>query len=120
MSVKLEKNEAQTIAYLHGEIDHHSAREIRSIIDLCIDEDKPAELVLDFGGVTFMDSSGIGLVMGRYKLVTDYNGRLRIQNTPYHMRTVMRLSGLDRLAVIDNRLQKHDRMEQDNENYQSV
>lgn len=120
MSVLLEKNQAQTIAYLHGEIDHHTAREIRSIIDLCIDEDKPAELVLDFGGVTFMDSSGIGLVMGRYKLVTDYNGKLRIQNTPRHMRTVMRLSGLDRLAVIDGKPQKHDRMEQEYENTQSV
>ena len=51
--------------FLDGEIDHHTAAPIRKQIDGEIDRLKPKLLVLDFGGVTFMDSSGVGLVMGR-------------------------------------------------------
>ncbi|MEG1774675.1 MAG: anti-sigma factor antagonist [Oscillospiraceae bacterium] len=59
---------------LFGEIDHHSAIEMRRQIDEAAERHRPRNLVLDFGGVTFMDSSGIGLVMGRYKLVGGWGG----------------------------------------------
>ena len=52
-------------AFLSGEIDHHSAKTIREEIDLAVSEQIPKELWLDFRDVSFMDSSGIGLVMGR-------------------------------------------------------
>ena len=61
----------------------------------------PEILVLDFKDVTFMDSSGIGLVMGRYKLMQSMDGELRIQNVSSHMKKVMRLAGLDKLATFD-------------------
>ena len=48
-----------------------------------------------------MDSSGIGLVMGRYKLMQSMDGELRIQNVSSHMKKVMRLAGLDKLATFD-------------------
>lgn len=87
---------------LSGEIDHHSAAEMRAHIDGAIERHRPAMLVLDFGGVTFMDSSGIGLVMGRYKLVTSFGGAVSISNTPKPLQKVMRLAGLDRLAKINS------------------
>ena len=64
--------------YITGEIDHHSAAGWRTSIDreaICA---HPATLVLDFSGVSFMDSSGIGLVMGRYRLVRAWEGALRL------------------------------------------
>lgn len=59
---------------LKGEIDHHSAGQLREQIDCKLDELLPRLLVLDFGGVTFMDSSGIGLVMGRVRQTAAYGG----------------------------------------------
>jgi len=48
-----------------------------------------------------MDSSGIGLVMGRYQVMKNIGGRVSLQNTPVHIRKVMRLAGLDRFATIN-------------------
>ncbi len=62
------------IAEIIGEIDHHTARVLREEIDTKIIRTTPTVLVLDFEKVTFMDSSGIGLIMGRYKLIHPMNG----------------------------------------------
>lgn len=87
---------------LAGEIDHHSAAGMRTQIDEAIERYRPAVLRLDFGGVTFMDSSGIGLVMGRYKLISTLGGTVSVVNIPKPLQKVMRLAGLDRLARIEN------------------
>ena len=88
--------------YLSGEIDHHSARTIREDIDEAAQRAKPRELVLDFRDVSFMDSSGIGLVMGRYALLQDWEGVLRLVNLSAQLNKVMKLAGLDKLALIEN------------------
>ncbi|MBQ8121336.1 MAG: anti-sigma factor antagonist [Ruminococcus sp.] len=91
----------QTVcAKLIGDIDHHSAREMRCLIDVAVRENDAKELILDFSGVTFMDSSGIGLVMGRYKVMTEREGRLTIARLPGYIRKVMRVAGINRLARI--------------------
>lgn len=100
MSVRTEINGRVLTAYLEGEIDHHSARHMREIIDASIMSSAPQMLVLDFKDVTFMDSSGIGLVMGRYKELANIGGELHITNTTPHITKVMKLAGLERLAVI--------------------
>lgn len=100
MSVKILEEEKRTIAVLSGELDHHNAKSIRSEIDFALRERQPEELILDFADVSFMDSSGIGLVMGRYKLMQELNGKIIVRNPPKHIRKVMRLSGIDRLAEI--------------------
>ena len=74
MNVTLESSGNLLIAYLFGEIDHHTAVAVRSQIDSAIQDKLPGHLILDFKNVTFMDSSGIGLVMGRYRLVHSYQG----------------------------------------------
>jgi stage II sporulation protein AA (anti-sigma F factor antagonist) len=100
MPVIIDTDEHEIIAHLSGEIDHHCAKEIRTDIDLAIEMHKPEKLILDFTGVTFMDSSGIGLVMGRYKTMKTLGGRVVIENPSAQIKKVMRLAGLDRLAVI--------------------
>jgi stage II sporulation protein AA (anti-sigma F factor antagonist) len=75
---------------------------MRREIDNAVTECHPDALILDFGGVTFMDSSGIGLVMGRYRLVHAYGGSVRIQNPPPHIRKVMRIAGLETIATIES------------------
>ena len=93
------KGEAVT-ACLDGEIDHHTAANLRSEIDKAVDEHKPTLLVLDFKNVSFMDSSGIGLVMGRYKTISEVGGELAIINTSPQIGKVMKLAGMERLAKI--------------------
>ena len=68
--MKISESEDTITAYLTGDIDHHSARNIREDIDAFIQMKKPYLLRLDFSGVSFMDSSGIGLIMGRYRLMS--------------------------------------------------
>lgn len=87
-------------ACIEGEIDHHTAPEIREEIDKRIMTDKPSVLRLDYSGVTFMDSSGIGLIMGRYKLVSSYSGNLEVINVPHNMAKVIKLSGIERLGKV--------------------
>ncbi len=100
MSINLDVGEESIVAYISGEIDHHSAKEIREVIDCAAERTSPKMLVLDFRGVTFMDSSGIGLVMGRYKLMSSLGGELEVVNVNSHIKKVMKISGLDNLAKI--------------------
>ncbi len=89
--------------YLKGEIDHHSARAIREATDSLIQTNKPKSLRLDFSGVTFMDSSGIGLIMGRYRMMNLYGGSARAVNVPGALERIMNLSGLSALNIIEKR-----------------
>ena len=102
MSVKIINEDNKVIALLSGEIDHHNAKSLRQDIDFSLRENQPEELIMDFCEVGFMDSSGIGLVMGRYKLMQEIGGNLVVRNPPPHIKKVMRLSGIDRLASICN------------------
>jgi stage II sporulation protein AA (anti-sigma F factor antagonist) len=85
-------------ALLKGEIDHHSAKAMRQQIDGQIHDLMPKKLNLDFGGVTFMDSSGIGLIMGRYRNMEALGGSVAICNAKASMRRMMQFAGLDRLV----------------------
>ncbi len=101
MSVKISVKGEVVTAYLGGELDHHSAREMREAIDASIELNMPSLLVLDFSGVSFMDSSGIGLVMGRYRNLQPTGAQLHITGTSPQITKVMRLSGIERLAKLD-------------------
>ncbi len=100
MAAKIEYKQKEIVVYLDGEIDHHSASLIRVSIDSAIIHKKPSLLVLDFENVSFMDSSGIGLVMGRYKLMKTVHGRIRVENLSPTAYKVMRLAGLEKLGEI--------------------
>lgn len=100
MSVKTEFQDETLYCYLSGEIDHHSSFAIRLEIDDKIESCRPALTVLDFTDVTFMDSSGIGLVMGRYKLCSQYDGSLTVCGLSDSSYKVMKLAGLSNIASI--------------------
>ena len=100
MAAKIVYKQKEVYVYLDGEIDHHSASLIRVSIDEAIMHKRPSMLILDFGGVSFMDSSGIGLVMGRYKLMKNVSGRIRVENLSPGAYKVMKLAGLETLGEI--------------------
>lgn len=88
---------------LRGEIDHHGAKAIRETTDSLIQQQRPQALRLDFSSVTFMDSSGIGLIMGRYRMMSLYGGTLQVINVPEGLEKMMLLSGLGALNIIERR-----------------
>lgn len=98
MAVQIQIREETVQACLSWEIDHHSAAQMREKIDESVIQSGAKTLVLDFSLVTFMDSSGIGLVMGRFRLMQENGGELVLQNLPAPLRKVMKLAGLDKLA----------------------
>lgn len=100
MSAKIEYQKQKICVYLSGEIDHHNAGLIRVSIDDAIMKKKPEVLVLDFEEVSFMDSSGIGLVMGRYKTMKSIAGKIIIQNLAPNAYKVMKLAGLEMLGEL--------------------
>jgi len=102
MSVEINVTGEVVTAYLKGEIDHHTAREMRQAIDSAIELNMPSLLILDFSAVSFMDSSGIGLVMGRYRNLLKSGAELHITGTPPNIYKVMRLAGLEKLAKFDS------------------
>lgn len=71
-------------------------------IDTAINDHKPMVLKLDFSGVTFMDSSGVGLVMGRYKAMKPLGGKVELINMPPYIEKVMLLAGMDKLVAIQS------------------
>ena len=79
-------------AYLSGEIDHHAAQILRREIDTQIDTRMPELVTLDFGAVTFMDSSGVGLILGRSRRVGSLGGQLTVQNPPPAVRKMLELA----------------------------
>ena len=101
MNVTIESSGSVVIAYLIGEIDHHTAGEVREKIDDTLMFVKPKTLILDFKNVSFMDSSGIGLVMGRYKAAKAYGGKITVSGASSQIKKVMKLAGLERLASIE-------------------
>ncbi|MBQ8203058.1 MAG: anti-sigma factor antagonist [Clostridia bacterium] len=101
MSVEMKTTGEVLTAYLSGELDHHTAVAMRNQIDSSIELNMPTMLILDFSGITFMDSSGIGLIMGRYRVLSKSGAKLHISGVTPQIYKVMKLAGLERLSVLD-------------------
>ncbi len=97
--IKLYNDGKRITAALYGDIDHHAARRMRAELDDVIARSRPEMLILDFENVGFMDSSGIGLILGRSKAVQQCGGDILIKNVRPHIAAVIRLSGLSALLA---------------------
>ena len=102
MGIQTNVSDNRMTVRLIGELDHHTARDMREQIDAVIDRSPVKELQLDFSGITFMDSSGIGLIMGRYRLMIARGGRLTVVGVSERLLRVMKLAGLEKLPIWGN------------------
>ena len=85
---------------LSGEIDHHSAAALREQMDRDIYFFRPRLAVLSFGQVDFMDSSGLGLILGRYTRLRDLQGSMKIEDPTPQIEKILRMAGVDLLIPI--------------------
>ena len=104
MPVVIKTKASVIYAYLKGEIDHHTAPELRNAIDDALIMNETFDLlVLDFSGVTFMDSSGVGLVMGRYRYAATLGKKIRVDNLDNRNYKIMQMSGIEKIAEINKK-----------------
>ena len=82
------------------EVDHHGASGIRECADRLILDDKVKNIVFDFEDTTFMDSSGIGIIIGRYRKISCFGGKVYTINTSERIQRLLRSSGLSSIIEI--------------------
>ena len=95
------EGESTLTVELGGDIDHHGAVAVREEIDSEIINLAPQKTVIDLSGIDFMDSSGLGLIMGRYKLMQKLGGELTVRNPNSRTVDMFELAGLDRIVKIE-------------------
>lgn len=92
------KIERQTLLlYLKGELDMNTSENLRQTIDNEIDRRGIRTVILDLQEVSFIDSSGLGVILGRYKKLLPMGGKIMISNVPPHIYKIMELSGLPKI-----------------------
>ncbi|MCQ2418309.1 MAG: STAS domain-containing protein [Clostridia bacterium] len=93
------QNRQLTVA-LTGDIDHHRAKEIIRVVEDKIDQYLPLVCILDFSEVTFMDSSGIAVVICALRKERELDGRLLLANLPPQPLRVLKAAGIEKIAEI--------------------
>ncbi len=100
MELKLLRKKDKLFIKITGEIDHHNASVIRESVDIEVKSGGIRQLVFDFRELEFMDSSGIGILMGRYKLMQMYGGSVCVLGACDYIEKIIRLSGLENLISL--------------------
>ena len=98
--LKITENGKSLTAELFLELDHHAARRVRERIDKAVFAHRPELLVLDFSAVHFMDSSGIGLIIGRVEAAKAVGAVVRVTGLSPTLRRLVRLSGLEKIREL--------------------
>ncbi len=93
------------VARIFGELDHHSADSVREGVDRELGRTGALNAAFDFSHVTFMDSSGIGVIMGRYKTVKALGGKVIIYGASGDVKRIIAMSGIDSLVTVSDTLE---------------
>ncbi len=95
MEIKYKKNNSSLTIYVYGELDECSASNAKNILDkLLLDNINVKDVVFDLSGLSFMDSTGIGLLIGRYKKLKQFNVNSYITGASVSTEKVIELAGL--------------------------
>lgn len=94
MEIHASKKGPRMHARLCGELDHHSAEQARNMLDTMLHDITIRDLTLDLSGVTFMDSAGLGVILGRYRILSLRGGKLTVCGMSSAIDRIFRMSGL--------------------------
>lgn len=90
------------IVRVEGELDMHVTDEFRQAVDNAIDASGVKNVILSLKGVTFIDSSGLGVILGRYKRISAQGGKLHAANIQPQVKRIFELSGLKTIMALHN------------------
>ena len=102
MELTTQNKDGKMVVYLKGEIDHHTAAGVRDSIDRLISIHRPQVFILDLEGVNFMDSSGLGLILGRYRKTKENGIEMFLCNIDERILRILKMAGVDKLIEITN------------------
>ncbi len=102
MEIKYDEVDKQLTCQITEEIDHHTTEKIRRILDDEIERYMPRKIVFNFDKVSFMDSAGIGMILGRYKLMKMLGGTVELINVNSSVKKIFEMSGIHRIISINN------------------
>lgn len=105
MQVKFSSRGVTLIIGISGELDHHSAEYIRQKVDGEMIKASIKHIVFDFSKVSFMDSSGIGVIMGRYKNIRELGGKTAVANVKPQIRRIFEMSGMLKFIPVYDKLE---------------
>ncbi|MGE5560072.1 MAG: anti-sigma factor antagonist [Chloroflexota bacterium] len=94
MKIEFEPTRNQLLVRLAGELDEHTATQFREAVEARLDEDGDRDLLLDLAAVTFIDSSGLGAILGRYKRISQAERKMAFAAASPQVRRILELSGL--------------------------
>ncbi len=94
------------IIKINGDIDHHSSEELRDKIDKEFHRLRCKNIIMDFSKVYFMDSSGIGMIIGRYKAIEKLGGKIAVSGINEELKRIFDISGLYRIIKVYDSLEK--------------
>ncbi len=100
MKLETIEQNGDLIARITGDIDHHSAPGIRDEIDRKLKSAKPRRLILDLGETDFMDSSGLGLILGRKRKTEEEGCGFVLQNPAKDCLRILKFAGVDKMLEI--------------------
>ncbi|MBQ3413782.1 MAG: anti-sigma factor antagonist [Clostridia bacterium] len=100
METKFYKKDKLLVLKITEEIDEFKVQEIRRRADYEIERYMPKKVVFDFNNVSFMDSAGIGLIIGRYKFASMLGGKLEIANLTKSVERIFEMSGILKLIPV--------------------
>ena len=100
MNIRTSFQSGRLTVYLSGELDHHEARQALRTLDELLDEYLPRDCALDLSGLSFMDSSGVALIVRLQRRMHDLGGRVWVENPARQPRRVIDASGVDRLVPV--------------------
>ena len=100
MEINAKSADRNLLLELKGELDHHGARTAIREIELAIDASLPKILVLDLAGISFMDSSGIALILRAQQRMQLLDGTMIVRNVPAQAKRVLDAAGIGRLIAI--------------------
>lgn len=98
--MKYQVQENCLTVFLPREVDHHNAEEMRKSTDAIIEHNHIKYVIFDFSGTDFMDSSGIGVIMGRYKLVYLLGGEVWAVHANERIKKILTMSGMTKILRI--------------------
>ena len=104
MNIDYIKKDKQLLVEITEDIDHHVAEKIRRKIDEQITRYMPRKTVFDFSRVTFMDSAGIGMIIGRYKMMKLIGGSLEIVNVGSQTKRILEMSGIGKIIPMRDKV----------------
>ena len=96
----LESSGTKLVVHIPVELDHHYTEEIRKEVDLRIREEPIQELEFDFSKTVFMDSAGIGMILGRYKIMRALDGQVILKHMSRQVKRVLSLSGIQKVIPL--------------------